>query len=906
MIPSQLCIKNFLSYGPNPQTIDFESYPLICLSGKNGHGKSALLDAITWSLWGQARKTSGILKPDHGLLHLGQTHMMVIFDFVCNGVRYRIKREYAQTYGKPYTNLEFGMLEDDKKTWIPLTDKTIRTTQEVIEKTLRLSYEAFTNSAFLRQGQSHEFSTKSPKERKEILATILGLHEYELVRKKALEKIKELTIQKQTCLLYQEKLITELQKKPDIEQHYTQLKQKLQNIFHAEHETFARQKLLELELVGIQEQQKELQLLSFKREQILLLQEQLRQRLRAIRKEWREVQRSHRELPNPEELDSLRKKLQVQFDTHQQLLQKRLQLREELLQSKSELQIIEHRFIQEQTDILQKQRLDADRIFIKLEHATQQVNELSAQRDAKLQEVAHLQVEFARLTEKFSSLANDETKLIIDEQYFEKRKNFYQQYRTQGLWITNELELLQQKQQLSKDEHNPSCPLCEQNLSVSRKKFLHQKFNTQEKFLRHRLQRLTKLVASLKELLITQHTEIATRKKALDEHKQISLAIIECEKKITLVSQDVTTLATRIKELHTTQTELNLYHKKAFSALEDAQTQVSDVLKQQPSYRQAAELIRSLTKSLTDLRYDEQAHEAVSKELSRIEQKIQLQVATLRHYTNQESRKQELTSLCIQLKGLKSELTILGEKLRHCSRAQEQLERYESEKCKLNLSIKTLQLAKEDLLQQKGRLELEMSHCELLEKEAMSYKEQSAHHALLIDDYSLIAAATSKDGIQALLIEQVLPEIEYEANNLLSKLTNNQAHIIIESLRDLKKGGSKETLDIKISDAAGIRPYELFSGGEAFRIDFALRIAISKLLAHRAGTSLQTLIIDEGFGSQDDEGLSHIMDVLHKIQDDFSKVIIVSHLPAMKDNFPVHFYVEKTAQGSTVHIIEQE
>ena len=58
--------------------------------------------------------------------------------------------------------------------------------------------------------------------------------------------------------------------------------------------------------------------------------------------------------------------------------------------------------------------------------------------------------------------------------------------------------------------------------------------------------------------------------------------------------------------------------------------------------------------------------------------------------------------------------------------------------------------------------------------------------------------------------------------------------------------------------------HELFSGGEAFRIDFALRIAISKLLARRAGTALQTLIIDEGFGSQDEEGLAHIMEALYR------------------------------------------
>ena len=81
MIPHKIQLKNFLSYGSQMQTVDFSSYELICLSGKNGHGKSALLDAITWALWGQGRKILGTAKPDAGLLRLGQTHMLVIFDF---------------------------------------------------------------------------------------------------------------------------------------------------------------------------------------------------------------------------------------------------------------------------------------------------------------------------------------------------------------------------------------------------------------------------------------------------------------------------------------------------------------------------------------------------------------------------------------------------------------------------------------------------------------------------------------------------------------------------------------------------------------------------------------------------------------------------------------------------------
>ncbi len=157
-----------------------------------------------------------------------------------------------------------------------------------------------------------------------------------------------------------------------------------------------------------------------------------------------------------------------------------------------------------------------------------------------------------------------------------------------------------------------------------------------------------------------------------------------------------------------------------------------------------------------------------------------------------------------------------------------------------------------------------------------------------------------------MIIEQAIPEIEEEANRILGQLTDNQSQVFIESMRDLKSGGIRETLDIHIADTVGIRPYELFSGGEAFRVDFALRIAISKLLARRAGASLQTLIIDEGFGSQDEEGLARIMEALHIIKHDFTKIIIVSHLEEFKQNFPVHFVIEKTPTGSQVRIEEHD
>ena len=165
--------------------------------------------------------------------------------------------------------------------------------------------------------------------------------------------------------------------------------------------------------------------------------------------------------------------------------------------------------------------------------------------------------------------------------------------------------------------------------------------------------------------------------------------------------------------------------------------------------------------------------------------------------------------------------------------------------------------------------------------------------------YDELATAFGKRGTQALIIEKTLPEIEEEANRLLGRMTDNRMHLKIESQRDTKKGDTIETLDIKIADKLGTRNYEMFSGGEAFRVNFALRIALSKLLARRAGAPLPTLIIDEGFGTQDSAGREKLVEAINSIQDDFEKILVITHIEELKDAFPVRIDVTKTEEGST-------
>ncbi len=85
MIPIRLQLTGFLSYH-DPVELDFTSFDLACISGSNGAGKSSLLDAITWVLFGQARRR------DDALIHGNDKACEVVFDFQYEGNLYRVQR----------------------------------------------------------------------------------------------------------------------------------------------------------------------------------------------------------------------------------------------------------------------------------------------------------------------------------------------------------------------------------------------------------------------------------------------------------------------------------------------------------------------------------------------------------------------------------------------------------------------------------------------------------------------------------------------------------------------------------------------------------------------------------------------------------------------------------------------
>jgi DNA repair protein SbcC/Rad50 len=201
-----------------------------------------------------------------------------------------------------------------------------------------------------------------------------------------------------------------------------------------------------------------------------------------------------------------------------------------------------------------------------------------------------------------------------------------------------------------------------------------------------------------------------------------------------------------------------------------------------------------------------------------------------------------------------------------------------------------------------GAAEQKLAACEALIKQREVKLAERQQRAADKGIYEELRLAFGKKGVPAMIIEAAIPEIEDGANALLTRITGGRMHLRFDTQRETVKGDTVETLDIKIADELGTRPYECYSGGEQCRVNFAVRIALSKLLARRAGAQLQTLVIDEGFGALDSAGRDRLVEAINVIQDDFQRILVITHLDELKDAFPVRIEVTKTGEGSMINV----
>ena len=858
MIPQRLSVRNFLCYRENVPPLDFTGLHLACLCGANGHGKSALLDAITWSLWGRAR---GRTQDD--LIYYGADEARVELEFLSRGISYRVIRSHSRGMSgrrrAGVSDLQLQLLKGSDAQ--PISGNSVRETQEKIQQLIGLDYDTFINSAFLLQGRADEFTSKTPSERKAVLASIMGLDAYDRLQIRAREKLAEVRSANDQSEGVLQQLRREVEELGDPSQELHGLEQYLQTV-----ETDLQAKRRELELLRTRYQELETRQQALAEEQrridhlgeeIAQLEVGLAQAQRRIEEYLALVDQTPMISEGLEKLGEARQRFEELEEVRGQQLaytEKRAGVQ----------QAIDSRRVRLETWAEELRRKLAEELTPQAEAEVQRLSE-QARLQSQLQALGSQGEELASQRERQQNLANR----------LGEANTLAERYKTEGEELNKKLALLD-----NPDGDQAVCPLCGTSLALDACQGLADTYSREIKEMRDLYRQNQVVLKSLQSEKSDVDQALPQQEQALaGSRRELEVALSNVERQI-------------------------LESRHARQELEETQPRLASTLASLESGEFAAEENRTLQELdlvIKSLGYEEEARQqsyALMRELQGFEERqAQLSQARARLPEEEEALAQTRDMLLRR----REELTARQAELLAGQRAIESFGQLQDQLKEAELGLTEAEGKQQTAISRRGYLEGQLRRREDLAKELDAV---SSRKTELEEDqgiYQELATAFGRQGVQAMLIETVIPRLEEEGNYLLGQMTDNRMHLKLETQRERRSGRGEpiETLEINVSDELGPRSYEMYSGGEAFRVNLALRIALSKVLALRMGAPLPTLFIDEGFGTQDGAGRERILDVISSIQHDFDKIIVITHLEDLKDMFPVRIEVLKNADGST-------
>lgn len=174
----ELSLEGFTSFRSR-ETLDFSELDLFAITGPTGAGKTSLLDAITFALYGHVARF-GKDATAKELVSLGSQNLKVSFRFSVRGVEYRVTRTWRDRPKTAESKVLLEWLQND--TWEKLETKNVT---KRIEQVLAMDYETFTRVILLPQGKFDEFIKGSKVKRREILRDLAGFQIFERMRQQA-------------------------------------------------------------------------------------------------------------------------------------------------------------------------------------------------------------------------------------------------------------------------------------------------------------------------------------------------------------------------------------------------------------------------------------------------------------------------------------------------------------------------------------------------------------------------------------------------------------------------------------------------------------------------------------------------------------------------------------------------
>lgn len=855
MKPRKITIQGFGPYGPEPQVLAFTDGPVLVLMGTNGGGKSSVIEAQLWARYGTCISRNG-----GKIINNSCESCVVTEEAVVAGRLYKWTRTLKRTKkGGTEGGVDLQVMQNEK--WVSINEKTAGQTTDKITAILGVDFDAAICTDVLAQGNSGAFSNLGPKDKTGVLGQVLKHGTYQEMADKAGTKAKTGRDEALKLTGAIEVALLEVAQIPEVE-------------------TGVTEKELGLAPVKIEVAEIEKRVESCRRVVDDLAQKE--RKAEELKREADIYRKQHGDL----NLSWQEKVIEIQQITAQ--LEKIAGLQQIINEAGNvDDRVIEHAKKREMyRTALSAVELAEERHESKGKalNTAAQLAEITLSRAR--QDVLSIGEEIAdieKITARKADLkavpdgdVNIESAAAADREAREALGKITENYAVKN----SECKATDAKIKQLSEYDGAVCEFCGSDLTGE-----------------HKDRELERLDSNLR---LAQ----AERDELIKDGTAAREKLLEAEQNLAEVRKNAQALELRRAEIANLDLQLRRgpeLAERMEAAKRGATIAETEKVNAEKSVEDhdADETVIMMRNDLGAIRYD---REAESRDLA-----VQSNVKDAREEVQKSAERQaradvlarEVRELQGKMLELDGQINPLAEQVleiteyvqRHKNDAADQVATVEAE---LRGKRGELSRAESEIAAAQMRLEsLRKTDAGIAGKKAeISGKEKE------VADYEALQKALGPNGVQAMLIDQAAPAIEWEANQVLARIAPG-AKIRIDTQKETLEGKMKEGLEITVIDESGELPYGAYSGGYKFRLDVAIRVALSNVLGAMGGGGERTLTIDEGFGSLDAGGVESMIAAIYDVVAAryFDKIIIISHLDEIKAAFDEVAYFSRGEDG---------
>lgn len=915
MIPVRVLLRNFLCYSESedggPIEFDFEGSPLWSISGDNGAGKSAIFDAITYTLFGRHR---GGAQRDSRLIRKGASEFEAVFEFRLDGQLYRVRRTVGRRGRQEQKTWQAAWFDPEAQDWraIPETERESGLSRWVQEK-LGFGYDTFVASVLLLQGQSDQLVQAEPRRRFDILSALLDLGPYRRLEATASERARDARSEAQGL----EREISSLPpvSSKELREAKAALKEREESLKRAQ-EASVQAVLLEREArryAGLQEDLARVRAGLGEAEALLAQADR-------IRREYEEWRRLSVALPRMQEALGDLGCAQSEEGKAQEARQRAAEVDlEGLARAESEAAQEEMR-AEERVRDLRARRDSLGEALPPLRAVLERRLELEERERALAEQGPSHQWE-ARVSRLEGEVAarrreREEAQAALSEAV-EARA------RSEALLHQAEAQLAARRE--AREEG--VCSRCGQRVDPGH---IRRELADAEQAVaaaRGRLEEASRTVKEAEGALQAAaeregqaEREVQEAQKALDAARWAEEERCAAQERLAKALEDAPALAETLASV-------------VESPLDQARAAVAAMQEQLDGLKaQLAQAEEAQQRARQHHREAQEAHRRASQLRQRLEGEAQRLAQSAQALRRQaEVRLAEVEPAWRErilardgdfLKGLERRLS----ELEGIEGEHEALEEALAQKGRLEAKLGEIQRQMEGIRPEhrlpveEARVRAEEAQCSLEESRrrwesalsALQRLEERQRRRREVEErlraasrrrslYSRLAELLGRRGLQAFLVDAAVQGISYLANETLSRISGGELQVQVR--RETTPRGDEEIVIQATDFAFSEDPLDVqfLSGSQKFRVSVALAAAIGQY-AGRGAASVRSLIIDEGFGSLDTRGRQEMIDELHNLARVMDRIIVVSHQEDFQDRtiFPTGYVLRKVGQHTEV------